>query len=228
MNKKTFFTEISYILGMMFIAIGTALMEKADLGMSMVVAPAYVLQLKLVEYFPFLTFGTMVYIFEGFIIILLMLLMRKFRISYFFSFVTAVIYGVMVDGVIFVFSPLQADTMFIRIAAYIIGMVSCSVGVSLLFHTYFSPEAYELFVKEIAGKFGFDVYKTKTCYDCVSCLVGIVLSFIFFGFGHFEGVKLGTIICALVNGWLIGRSAKVFEHYFQFKDGLKLRKFFDK
>ena len=228
MNKRTFYTELSYLLGMLFVAIGTALMDKADLGMSMVVAPAYVLQLKLVEYFPFLTFGTMAYIVEGVIIIILMLVMRRFKISYFFSFVTAVIYGLMVDAAMFVFSTFPAESIVMRIIFYILGMVSCSVGVSLLFHTYFSPEAYELFVKEIAVKFGFDVYKTKTCYDCVSCLLGVVLSFIFFGFWHFEGVKLGTIICALVNGWLIGKSAKVFEYFFEFKDGLSFRKYFEK
>lgn len=228
MNKRKFYTELAYIFGLIFVAIGTALMEKADLGMSMVVAPAYVLYLKFAEVFPILTFGTMLYIFEGTIVLILMLVMRKFKKSYFFSFVTAVIYGWLADGAIFLFSPLQAENMVIRIIFFVIGMISCAMGVSLMFHTYFSPEAFELFIKEVAGKFKLDIYKTKTCYDCVSCGLAVILSFIFFGFGNFEGVKLGTIICALVNGWLIGKSATVFEHFFEFKDGLKLRKYFEK
>ena len=45
--KKTFYSEYAYIFGILFLALGTALMEKADFGMSMVVAPAYILHLKI-------------------------------------------------------------------------------------------------------------------------------------------------------------------------------------
>ena len=39
--KRTFYTETAYAIGIVALALGTALMEKADYGMSMVVAPAY-------------------------------------------------------------------------------------------------------------------------------------------------------------------------------------------
>jgi uncharacterized membrane protein YczE len=68
----------------------------------------------------------------------------------------------------------------------------------------------------------------KTVYDCSSCLVGVILSFAFFGFGHFEGVKLGTIFCALVNGWLIGRISALFESLFVFKDAFPWREAFSR
>ena len=62
----------------------------------------------------------------------------------------------------------------------------------------------------------------------MSCGVGVVLSFAFFGLWHFEGVKLGTILCALVNGSIIGWCTKGFEARFEFKDRLKLRRVFEK
>ena len=34
----------------------------------------------------------------------------------------------------------------------------------------------------------------------MSCAVGVLLSFLFFGFGRFEGVRLGTILCAFGAG----------------------------
>jgi uncharacterized membrane protein YczE len=105
-------------------------------------------------------------------------------------------------------------------------MIICSIGVSMFFHTYISPEAYELFVKELSAKFNINITKFKTGYDCVSCLISIALSFIFFGLWHFEGVKLGTIVCALVNGYTIGLCSKLFDKHFDFKDGLKLKKLF--
>lgn len=60
-----------------------------------------------------------------------------------------------------------------------------------------------------------------------SVVLGIVLSFLFFGFGVFEGVKLGTIICTVVNGFLIGPFSKMLEHFFEFKNKFKLEKHFE-
>ena len=71
-----------------------------------------------------------------------------------------------------------------------------------------------------------EIHRFKTGYDICSCLIGVILSFIFFGFGVFRGVKWGTIICALINGTLIGLCSKFLEQRFEFKDGLGLRKYF--
>ena len=38
--KRTFSMELAYVFGMVFVAWGVVLMEKADFGVSMVVAPA--------------------------------------------------------------------------------------------------------------------------------------------------------------------------------------------
>ena len=113
-----------------------------------------------------------------------------------------------------------------RLAWYAGGLLLCAIGISFLFHTYISPEAYELFVKEISAKFGWSIPQVKTIYDCCSCLLGIILSFLLFGFGHFEGVKLGTVFCALINGWLIGQINKILDRLIQWKDALPLRKWF--
>ena len=64
-----------------------------------------------------------------------------------------------------------------RAVCYGAGLVMCAIGVSLLFHTYISPEAYELFVKEISDRFDLDISKTKTVYDCCSCIVAVAMSF---------------------------------------------------
>jgi len=53
------------------------------------------------------------------------------------------------------------------------------------------------------------------------------MSFAFFGFGRFEGVKAGTIVCALVNGWLIGQCARLLEKKFEFYDRWPLRRYFE-
>ena len=226
MMKRTFFTEVSYVAGIIALALGTALMERADFGMSMVVAPAYLIYLKVSQYLAWFTFGMAEYCFQAFIIIVLAAVMHRFRRKYLFSFITAVIYGTVLDIMMRIVNIIPENSIPIRTACYISGMIICAIGVSLLFNTYISPEAYELFVKEISERFNLDISKTKTVYDCCSCMSAIAMSFIFIGFGRFEGVKLGTVLCALINGSLIGLCSKCFDRYFDFRDAFGFRKFF--
>ena len=226
MNQKTFYTEIAYLLGLLILALGTAFMERADFGVSMVVAPAYLIHLKVTEVLPFFSFGMAEYTLQAVVILAMILILRRIKLSYFFSFVTAVLYGLTLDGAMALIALLPEGSFGVKLGWFLFGMLLCSIGVSLLFPTYISPEAYELFVKEISAKLQRDIHKCKTAYDCVSCLIAILLSFLFFGFGHFEGVKLGTIFCALVNGSLIGRCTAWFEKRWDFQDGLPFRKYF--
>ncbi len=225
--KKTFFTEAAYLLGIGVLALGTAFMERANFGVSMVVAPAYLLHLKISEYLPFFSFGVAEYALQAVIIIVLALILHKKKLSYLFSFVTALFYGFLLDQFMAVIALVSYDTMIFRVICYIAGMLLCATGVSLLFHTYISPEAYELFVKEMSAKLHVDINRFKTIYDCTSCVISILLSFLFFGFGHFEGVKWGTVICAILNGWFIGRITILCEKIFEFRDGLSFRKYFE-
>ncbi len=224
MKKRVFYTEWAYVLGLIIMAFAAALTEKADFGMSMVVAPAYILHLKLSQIFPWFTFGVSEYVFQGFLIVLTVIIMRKVKLSYFFSFATALIYGTLLDFAINIISAFPENTFLLRCVWYILGTVFCSLAVSLFFHTYLAPEAYELIVKEASEKWKFNINKVKTAYDCISVALGIVLSFSFFGLGVFEGVKLGTILCALINGALIGRFSSLLEKHFEFKNKFNFKK----
>lgn len=223
-TKRVFYSELAYVFGIVTLALGTAFMERADFGMSMIVAPAYLLHLRISQLFPAFSFGMAEYTLQAALIVLLSAALRRFKPEYLFSFVTAVIYGVTLDAMIALVAMIPAGGIVARLAFYVAGMVICALGVSMLFHTYIPPEAYELFVKEVSARTGKDIHAVKTAYDCVSCFVGVMLSFAFFGLWHFEGVKLGTIFCALVNGSLIGVCSRAIESAFEFKDALGLRK----
>lgn len=227
MKKRVLHSEFAYFAGLILLALGTAMMEKADFGVSMVVAPAYLIYRKLNPLFSFVSFGMAEYLLQLVVLVIMMIILRKVRLSYILSFATAVIYGFILDGCMALTGLIAANPMALRVIFYLLGMVLCSMGVSMLFHTYISPEAYELFVKEISAKLRMDVHRFKTIYDCASCLIAVAMSFAFFGFGVFEGVKLGTVFCALINGSLIGLCSRFYEKHFTFKDGLKLRGFFE-
>ena len=226
-KKPTFSNELAYVVGMILVAFSVACMEKADFGVSMVVAPAYLLHLKISPTYSFFTFGMAEYTLQAVLLVVMILILRKFRLSYFFSFVTAVLYGFILDFWIMLFEKFDASQFWFRIVLYLAGIIIGAFGISLFFHSYISPEVYELFVKEVSKKLGMDINKFKTIYDCTSCALSVVLSFVFFGFGHFEGIKWGTVICALCNGFIISIASKFFDSHFEFKDCLPWRKHFE-
>ncbi len=227
--KIKFSSELAYVLGIITLAMGCAFMGKADFGFSMVVAPAFILSQALSSVSGFFTFGTTEYIFQAFLLVLMVIVIRKFKISYLFSFVTAVIYGYTLDGANYLMNlAVPEAAMPLRFVFYVIGMVLCSLGVAFMIQTYISAEVYELIVKEVPERFNLDLTKFKTAYDVASCVVGVVMSFAFFGMWEFVGISWGTFVCALVNGFLIGKITKWMGDYLEFVDLLPLRKIFDK
>ena len=230
MKKPIFYTEAAYAVGILALALGVTFMERADFGLSMVVAPAYVIH-RYISMFPgmeWFSFGVAEYTLQLVLVVVLMIVMRRFRWSYLFSFVTAVIYGYILDLFMWLIPSISADNILLRVVFFIAGELFCTLGVSMVFHTYISPEAYELFVSELSRKLNKPSSRVKWVYDVVSCIVGIALSFIFFGYGQFVGIGWGTVLCALINGVIIGWMCKAEDKLFEFRDGLKLRPLFEK
>ena len=129
MKQRIFYTELAYILGLPLLALGTAFIESTNFGLSMVVAPAYVLHLKLSKYLSFFSFGMASYTLQAILLLVMMLILRKAKLSYLFSFVTAVLYGFTLDGTIALFALLPAvEFMLLRVIFYILGLAISSMG----------------------------------------------------------------------------------------------------
>ncbi len=227
MKKKTFYTEIAYFLALIGIGFGVALAARAGFGVSMIAAPAYTLHLKLLEFTDAISLGTIEYIIQILLIIVLGIVLHKFKFSYLFSFVTAIFSGMAIDLAVFAVSFIPGEGLVFRIVLFCASLLTCAFGVSCFFHTYIAQAAHELFVKELADGLGKDIHKVKITYDLAACVLSIALNLIFFG--GFEGVGIGTIITAAVNGLLIARITKILDKYFEFKDiSPKLKKIFEK
>ena len=228
MGKRTFSSEAAYAAGLALLAVGTAFMEKAGFGMSMVVAPAYILHVKISEYLPFFTFGMSEYVFQALLLAVLSAIAGRVKRAYPFSFVTAFVYGMLLDAAMSGASLIPLSSVTWRIAYFAFGMTVCAMGVALLFRTYLPPEAYELLVKEVSLGCGKSVARIKTIYDIASCLFAVLLSFIFFGFDKLVGVSWGTAVCAVLNGPLIGLFGRLYDRLFVFRDRSSWRPFFEK
>ena len=224
MKKPVFYTELAYGSGLLLLAMGTALTVFGDFGISMVVAPAYILHLKLRELWPFFTFGMAEYVLQALIVGIMLLTFPKRKWTWLLSFVTAVLYALILDGSS-VLLALLPQTLTLRIMLYLLGVAMCTAGIALLFRTYLPPAAYELLVKELARRKGWQVHRVKTVYDCASCILAAVLSFLLLG--RLEGVGVGTVACALGYGQLIRLWGRLLERCWTFRDCLDLRTKFE-
>ena len=225
MKKRVFHTETSYLLGLFMIALGSSLTAVSDFGVSMIVAPAYILHRRLSLYDPRFTFGVTEIITQILVLLLLWIVLRKVRITDLFCFISAVIYALFLDGTGALIAFLPAAPFWGRILLFAAGVVSCAAGVAMVFHTYIPCQSYDYFVKRVTEVFHLSSRRVKTTYDLISLAISLVLSFAFFGFGTFIGVGPGTIITAFINGTLIARISGILERHFVFEDRLPLRKY---
>ena len=222
MNKKiTKFSEMSFVLGMIILPLGAAMMAKADLGISMVVAPAYLLSLK----FDALTFGSAEFILQTFLLAVMCIITRKIKFGYIMSFVTAIVYGIILDLWVALLALTGDIGMGTRIVFYLLGMVVSSLGVSFFFHTYLPPCAYDYFVRDISAFFNISITKFKLSYDISSLIVSTLMSLVFFS--GIRGVGIGTLICACINGFIISFCSKFLEKYIDFSERFNLKKYFN-
>lgn len=213
--------EIAYLLALILLPFGTMLITKADFGVSVVVAPAYICSLK----FEFLTFGRAEYMIQGLLLVVFCFIMQKIKWQWLFSFVTAFLYGMSLDLFLFLFKDFSADVLWQRILCFALGLVIAAFGIAFFLKAYFPPEVYELFVKGISDKYKFDFSKVKIIYDISSLTISLILSFLFFK--TLRGIGIGTIVSAFCNGILIGLATKVIERFMEFDERIKpLGRFF--
>ena len=215
--------ELAFLLGVLLLGMATVLMSKASFGLSMVVAPAYVLA----DWIQIIPTGTMCYLYQGMLIIVTSIIMGRFKISYLLSFVSAVSFGLSVDLFGGVFAWLSDLVLWQRVVLFAVAIPINSLSISLLLHSYLPPQAPELFVREISGKFGWRMQKTKHAYDLCSCAAGILLSLLLLRRLAYVGV--GTVIYAFINAPLIGFWGKRLDRIAEFGPRVaKLRALCDK
>ncbi len=220
-------SELIYALGILFMALGVSCVSRSVFGYSMIVAPAYILHAKV----GVISFGTMEYLWQGVQLIVMCLIVRRFRVGYLFSFVTAVIYGLVLDGCLFLTALIPAAHLAARIGLFAVGTLFISLAVALSVRTYLAPAVYELFVKELSARYGWRFGRVKWIYDFVNLAVSISLSLILFGGGVFtdfsfsslggaiingfvlEGIGIGTVIAAVVNGPCIGFVGRLLDRF---------------
>lgn len=218
MKRISVHSEIVFAVSNLLMGLAVSMLTAADLGISMIVAPAYLVSEKL----GFLTFGQSEYLVQALLFILFCVWMRKVKVLFFASFATCLLYGWILDvwrTVVPLFNPAvtPAGSMDwpLRMVLFVIGVPLTSFAVALSFHTYLYPQVYDFFVKGLTDRFPYDRAKFKTAFDATCFAVSLLLSFLFFG--KIRGIGGGTVVMVLCNGWLIGRFSRWIETHWEIR-----------
>ena len=225
MKKLARSSELLWVFGVVFVALGVAFCGKADLGVSMIAAPVFVLCEALNPVFPWLTVGMTEYFVQGILLVILCLAVQKANWRYLLAFAVAVIYGLVLDLMLLVVSPIVVNTTMMRWVLLFVGDLFVAFGVACFFRTYLPLQIYELFVAEFSSRYRLPLGKVKWCFDIVLFILSAVLALTLFGdAGTFDwsqigshayhSIGLGTIVTMIINTPLITLMGKLVDRLF--------------
>lgn len=216
--------ELAWVIGIVLSTLGIALYTKADFGLSMIAAPAYIIHSKMINYFDWYSQGTSEYIFQTILIIALSVIMLRFKKSYILSFLTAIVSGVVLDGwFLLMHGNAPFESMAIRIIAFIFGEISLTIAIAFFFRTTLPVQIYELIVNEISEKKNLEKNKVKQLYDVFMLVLSLALALVLNK--SFQGLGIGTIIITIINAPLIKIFGDILDRVFSFESLFKrLRK----
>lgn len=208
--------EAAWVIGIVVCALGVALCTKANFGLSMIAAPPFILHYALRDTFPWFTQGTAEYVWQGLLLLLMCAAVQRFRWRYLYSFGSAVIAGLCIDGWLLLFggnAPYEA--LAVRIAAFAAGELLTALAIAFVFRTSLPIQIYELLVREIANRYRLDVNRVKMVNDIAMLILSAALSFLLTG--GFNGFGIGTILITLINAPLIALFGRLIDRFFTFE-----------
>ena len=225
MKKISKSAELLWVLGTIFISIGVAICSKTNLGVSMIVAPNFVLHEAFSPIWSGFTPGVAEYAVQGVLLIILCITLKKFNWRYLLAFVVAVISGYALDLVMWIMEPIAFNTLLMRWIMLIVGDVITGLGVACFFRTYLPKKVYELFVSEIKNRFSFQLHRVKWIFDLSLLGVSIILAVTVFGdvrefdwssigYSSFHNIGLGTLITTFINSPIIAMMVKLLDKIF--------------
>ena len=196
--------ELLYVLSILLLALSVAMITCTDFGISMIVAPAYILSQKIG-----VTFGQSEYIVQGVLFVVFCIAMRRVKLVYFSSFLTGLFYGAVLDlwrVLIPHFNPAVtvpgALPLPLKIVYFVCGMTLTSLSIAMIFRVYLYPQVYDFFVKGLSERYHLNRTRFKQGFDVSCLLVSCAMTLLLFR--KFVGVGFGTLIMTACNGFLIG------------------------
>ncbi|MBU5436142.1 DUF6198 family protein [Pseudoflavonifractor sp. MSJ-37] len=196
-RRTTLRGELALAVAVCINSLGVVLMLHSGSGISAVTSVPYAFSKVL----PALSLGTWTYLFQGLLVLTLMLLRRRFVPAYLFSFVVGFCFGELVD-VHTLWVDRLPQTITLRIVYFCVSYLIICFGIALSNRCKLPITPTDLFPRELEDILRIPYSRIKIGFD-VSCLaVTAVMGLCFLG--HIDGLGIGTVAAAFTMGKVIG------------------------
>lgn len=189
--------ELALVIAVVINSFGVVLMLYSGAGISAISSVPYAFS----DVLPFLSLGTWTYLFQAALVFSLMILRRRFVISYLFSFAVGFVFSELLDFHELWITILPTDLHWC-VLYFIISYLLICVGIALSNRCGLPIIPTDLFPRELSQITGIQYSKIKISFDAICLAVTAGMTFCFLG--KIEGLGIGTVLAALTMGKVIG------------------------
>lgn len=202
--------ELALLFAVIINSFGVVLMLYSGAGISTISSVPFAFS----EVLPVLSLGTWTYIFQGLLVLSLMIMRKRFVPSYLFSFVVGFVFGKLLD-VRELWINILPDNITMRIVYFILSYIILCFGIAISNRCLLPITPTDLFPRELADITKVSYSKIKIGFD-VSCLA-VTAGLTFFCLGHLDGLGIGTIVAAFTMGKGVSIAGNLIDRKFGFK-----------
>ncbi len=201
--------EAALLLVVVINSLGVVLMLYSGSGISAISSVPFAFS----EVLPDLSLGTWTYIFQGLLVMSLMIMRRRFVPQYLFSFVVGFVFGELLD-IHELWIGILPDSLLWRVVYFIVSYLLISFGIALSNRCCLPIVPTDLFPRELAQITGARYSRIKISFDVI-CLT-VTAGMTFFLLGHLKGLGIGTILAAFTMGKAVGIMGEWLDQRFKF------------
>ena len=203
-NKTELIKRYIFLLVGLFVnGLGVSFITKAGLGTSPITSIPYTLSLGFTP-----TVGMFTLVFNIFLVILQVILLRRnFQLQNLLQLPIIALFSFFIDLTMSLLGFMQPETYAMKVVSLIVGCLILGFGVFMEMVANVAMLPGEATVRAVSDVFSTDFGKTKIAFDSSMTIIAAILSFIMFR--HLDGVREGTIVAAILVGFI----ARLFKKY---------------
>lgn len=194
---------IFLLAGLFASGLGVSFITKTGLGTSPITSIPYTLSLGFTP-----TVGMFTLVFNIFLVILQVILLRRnFQLQNLLQLPIIALFSFFIDLTMSLLGFMQPETYAMKVVSLIVGCLILGFGVFMEMVANVAMLPGEATVRAVSDVFSTDFGKTKIAFDSSMTVIAAILSFIMFK--HLDGVREGTIVAAILVGFI----ARLFKKY---------------
>lgn len=203
-DKTELIKRYIFLLAGLFVnGLGVSFITKAGLGNSPITSIPYTLSLGFTP-----TVGMFTLFFNLLLIVLqIILLRRNFQLQNLLQLPIIALFSFFIDLTMSLLGFIQPETYAMKVVSLVIGCLILGFGVFMEMVANVAMLPGEATVRAVSDVFSTDFGKTKIAFDSSMTVIAAIMSFIMFK--HLDGVREGTIVAAI----LVGFVARLFKKY---------------